>query len=66
MWPSLRRYVLFVESKTRIYVAIIETLRWFAGKQIRDVAVSVSILAITTKNHTMSYCIMQGTFGLTG
>ena len=33
-------YVLFLEYKTRVYVAIIETLRWFAGKQIRDVAVS--------------------------
>jgi len=31
---------LFSDHKTRIFQAIMETLRWFAGRQIRNVAVS--------------------------
>ena len=33
--------ILFVEYKNRIYTAIIEMLRWFAGKQVRNVGVSI-------------------------
>ena len=33
--------MLFVEYKTRVYAAIIEMLRWFAGKQVRNVGVSM-------------------------
>ena len=29
------------EEKTRIFVAIVEMLRWFAGRQVRSVAVSL-------------------------
>ena len=31
---------LYTEHKTRVYAAIVEMLRWFAGHQIRNVAVS--------------------------
>ena len=31
------------EDKTRIYVAIVEMLRWFAGRQVRSVAVSLCV-----------------------
>ena len=37
--------MLFAEYKTRVYAAIIEMLRWFAGKQVRNVGVSIE------KNH---------------
>ena len=33
--------MLFAEYKTRIYAAIIEMLRWFAGKQVRNTGVSI-------------------------
>jgi len=32
------------EYKTRIFVAIVEMLRWFAGPQVRNVAVSIETL----------------------
>lgn len=31
------------EHKTRIYKEIVEMLRWFAGHQIRNVSVSISV-----------------------
>ena len=33
-------FFIFLEYKTRIFSAIVEMLRWFAGHQIRNVAVS--------------------------
>lgn len=35
-----------IEHKTRTYVAILEMLRWFAGHQIRNVAVSTCIMRV--------------------
>ena len=32
---------LITEEKTRIFESIIKMLNWFAGKQIRNVAVSI-------------------------
>ena len=34
-------FLCFPEHKTRVFRAILEMLRWFAGHQIRNVAVSV-------------------------
>ena len=31
---------VFAEYKTRVFTAVVEMLRWFAGYQIRNVAVS--------------------------
>lgn len=35
--------VFLIEYNTRIFMEIINMLHWFAGKQIRNVAVSMSV-----------------------
>ena len=39
MIPSICEF-LSTEEKTRVFSAFVEMLRWFAGHQIRNVAVS--------------------------
>ena len=40
----LKIITIISEHKTRVFAAIVEMLRWFAGHQIRNVAVSVYLL----------------------
>jgi len=47
LFPSCRSYLVqllcIVEYQTRCFAGVIEMLRWFAGCQIRNVAVSMCV-----------------------
>ena len=40
------------EEETRLYRAIVEMLRWFAGPQIRNVSVSATNMAVTCQMYS--------------
>ena len=52
-------FVAITESKTRVFSAIVEMLKWFAGPQIRNVAVNLTVYSICT-NRVDDICHLCG------
>ncbi len=50
---------LFIESKTRIFVEIVKSLHWFAGNQIRCMAVSIIIINFDRNSEIMFRLLVE-------